>query len=92
MLMIRVSCKNKPNGSAYTERCCRNSACLNEGQGTFGGTFPGAGLISVDSSCSGGFPILPLQARDGAGDRLRLCFLRTWDATSISGLHNMTEP
>ena len=38
-------------------------------------TFPGAGLISVAVSCSGGFPIRPL-ASAGAGDTLRLCFLQ----------------
>ena len=37
-------------------------------------TFPGAGLISVAASCSGGFPMRPL-ASGGAGDTLRCCFL-----------------
>ena len=49
------------------------------------GTFPGAGLISVDVSCSGGFPNLPLQASDGAGDRLLLCFLHVQYIASIIG-------
>lgn len=48
-------------------------------------TFPGAGLISKEASCSGGFPSLPLQASDGAGDRLLLCFLRMGSAANIRG-------